>query len=302
MLYPWLHAAYQQISDSFYRQRLHHALLLQGPVGVGKQAFAQTLADALLCASPVNLTPCGQCKSCHLLAANSHPDRLQLGEDGNTIGVDEVRNIADFCQSSAGQNGHKVVVVFNAQNMTVAAANALLKTLEEPAKKRFLVLVCADTSRLPATILSRCAHVQLHAGDQGRVCEWLSSLNSQLETQVWHQFFTHQPLLLLKWQENNEIETIDQLYQLTQQIKNGVEPQLLVDILQQKSDYIAVFSIFISEMIKQSLIHQQIEFQVYQTCMQHLSQYQQAVDNVSGINLPLQVSELVFSLGQQLKS
>ena len=104
-----------------------------------------------------NLVACGNCKSCLLNQAGTHPDKRVVKVDGQTIGVDEIRDITDFINHSAAQNGNKVVVLEQCHKMTTAAANALLKTLEEPSLRRYLLLTCEQIAQLPATILSRCA-------------------------------------------------------------------------------------------------------------------------------------------------
>ena len=301
MIYPWLGASHQMLADAYQNKKLHHALLLQGVQGIGKQTMAVHLAGALLCPNQQNLTACGQCKSCHLLAAQSHPDYLVLGHEQKTIGVDEVRKIADFCQTSAGQRGAKVVVVNDADLMTTAAANALLKTLEEPANNRFLILVSAQAERLPATVLSRCSQVTLSVDDAQLVEQWMAETDSKIDWQSWQHLFLHQPLLLLKWQQNEDHTILTNLYGLVQQLKNGISAQLLVDILQQKSEYSSVFYIFVCDYVKQALLKQQLDFKAYQICLQHLLNFQQAVKQVLGLNFPLAVSDLVFALQQQLK-
>jgi DNA polymerase-3 subunit delta' len=135
------------------QQRLHHALLVAGPAGVGKAALIQALAQRLLCQSAN--APCGYCKSCHLFVAGHHPDFLQLTVE-SSIGVDAVREISVFFQQSAQQGGVKLVSVPQAHKMTEAASNALLKTLEEPGNGCFLLLQTDHPQRLLPTILSRC--------------------------------------------------------------------------------------------------------------------------------------------------
>ncbi|HAT42915.1 MAG TPA: DNA polymerase III subunit delta' [Rheinheimera sp.] len=153
MLTSWLQPTLEQWWHLHQQQRLHHALLVAGPAGIGKAALIQALAHRLLCQSAN--APCGQCKSCHLFLAGHHPDFLQLTVE-NSIGVDAVREIAVFFQQSAQQGGVKLVSVPQAHKMTEAASNALLKTLEEPGNGCFLLLQTDHPQRLLPTILSRC--------------------------------------------------------------------------------------------------------------------------------------------------
>lgn len=145
-----------------------HALLVHGPRGIGKHALALNFAQALLCETPEpDGMPCGRCPGCHYVVAGQHPDlmRLELLEidpvDGTliateTIGVERVRAVTDFVQLSSHRHRAKVAVIAPADRMNAAAANALLKTLEEPPPGTYLILVADQPGRLPPTIVSRC--------------------------------------------------------------------------------------------------------------------------------------------------
>jgi DNA polymerase-3 subunit delta' len=144
-----------------------HALLLDGPRGIGKLALARNLARALLCETPrADGCACGACVSCHYVAAGQHPD-LQMIEpfviddDGEVkaqdpIPVDRVRALIDWVQLTSHRGRAKVAVIVPAESMNLAAANALLKTLEEPPPSTYLMLVTHQPGRVPATLRSRC--------------------------------------------------------------------------------------------------------------------------------------------------
>ncbi len=157
--YPWQMAIWQSLSSRLAEARLPHALLFAGPAGVGKRHLADTLAAALLCERrSTDGTPCGTCHACHLFAAGNHPDCLHLHpeEEKRTIGIDQIRELAAFIALKSHYGTHKVMVVEPADVMTVAAANALLKTLEEPTPGSFLILCSDQPASLLATIRSRC--------------------------------------------------------------------------------------------------------------------------------------------------
>ena len=144
------------------------ALLIYGQRGIGKHALALNLAQALLCESPrADGLACGACASCRYAIAGQHPDlmRLELIEfDGDagefkavdTIAIARVRALIDFVQITSHRQRAKVAVIAPAERMNAQAANALLKTLEEPPAGTYLILVADQPGRLPATILSRC--------------------------------------------------------------------------------------------------------------------------------------------------
>ncbi|MGH8434629.1 MAG: DNA polymerase III subunit delta' [Pseudomonas sp.] len=154
-VYPWQAALWQTLAG---RVQHAHAYLLHGPIGIGKRALAERLMARLLCRSPVGLDACGQCKSCLLLAAGSHPDNfiLEPEEADKAIKVDQVRELVSFVVQTSQFGGRKVVLVEPAEAMNLNAANALLKSLEEPSGDTVLLLISHQPSRLLPTVKSRC--------------------------------------------------------------------------------------------------------------------------------------------------
>ncbi|MGH8351920.1 MAG: DNA polymerase III subunit delta' [Pseudomonas sp.] len=153
--YPWQVALWQQLAG---RLQHAHAYLLHGPVGIGKRALAERLMARLLCQKLAGLDACGQCKACHLLAAGTHPDNfvLEPEEADKAIKVDQVRELVSFVVQTAQLGGRKVVLLEPAEAMNLNAANALLKSLEEPSGDTVLLLVSHQPSRLLPTVKSRC--------------------------------------------------------------------------------------------------------------------------------------------------
>ncbi|MFI3247374.1 MAG: DNA polymerase III subunit delta' [Ferrimonas sp.] len=150
---PWLEQPWQQWLSQFQQQRLAHALLIQGSQGCGKTQLAAQMVQTLLCQHG---SGCGHCKSCQLLASDNHPDKIELLPEGNQHKVDSVRALIGQLESTAHQGGARVVVIHQAERLNVAAANALLKTLEEPMPNVYLLLLSNQAGQLLATITSRC--------------------------------------------------------------------------------------------------------------------------------------------------
>ncbi|AUZ05812.1 MULTISPECIES: DNA polymerase III subunit delta' [Vitreoscilla] len=161
MIYPWQQASWQHLSARW--QTLPHAVLLSGQQGIGKQVFAQHLAQTLLCEQPLAQQACQQCSGCHLFAQNSHPDYLFVTPEQDAssarklaqIKVDTVREILAFAQLSSHQGGKRVVVISPAESLNIQAANALLKVLEEPPENVVFILISHHRDRLLPTVLSR---------------------------------------------------------------------------------------------------------------------------------------------------
>jgi DNA polymerase-3 subunit delta' len=138
------------------RDRLPHALLFAGPEGVGKRTFALELAKAATCFSPVDGDACGRCGSCVLAASGEHPDIRVFAPDGAFVKIAQMRELAREAQYNPFQGQRRVMVVDEAHRMREEAANAILKTLEEPPPSSLIVLVTDQPYALLETIRSRC--------------------------------------------------------------------------------------------------------------------------------------------------
>lgn len=189
MSLPWLAAAAARLDEAAARKRQAHALMLVGPRGLGKRELALREAAALLCLADAR-PACGQCRSCELAATGAHPDfrlvTLEPNEKGQMrkeIVVDQVRDLIASLQLTHGLSARKVAVIHPAETLNRHAANALLKTLEEPAGVAFLLLVCNDATRLPATVRSRCQVIEVRLPEADMAEAWLmAGLNVGAET------------------------------------------------------------------------------------------------------------------------
>lgn len=171
--YPWLAQLWRQWLAVKEQQGLPHAIGLAWQPELGSLELLQALVAWLLCQEPKNKA-CGRCKSCLLHAAGNHPDLLWLApEEGKKIGVDRIRELQEQVWQHSSQSGATVVVIAQAEQMTEAAANALLKTLEEPPQNNYL-LVCPERfSRLLPTIRSRLTVYALPQPSRVEIQDWL---------------------------------------------------------------------------------------------------------------------------------
>ncbi len=220
---PWLAPLLMQTLQTQHA----HALLLQGPRGVGQFEMAMTLAQAWLCegaAGAPQRQPCGACASCRLVRSHSHPDLLVLlpeilqealgwggGDETATeksgktkpskeIKVEAVRSAVTFVQTTSARGRGKVVVLHPAERMNGISANTLLKTLEEPPGAARFVLSCAAPESLLPTIRSRCQAVTMLLPPVDVATQWLAQAGVK-EAAVLLAATGGQPQEVLQWVE-----------------------------------------------------------------------------------------------------
>nr|WP_180323014.1 DNA polymerase III subunit delta' [Marinobacter adhaerens] len=186
---PWLKTSWQTVQERLADGRFPHALLVTGESGVGKRAWADAVSELLLCTSPLNSeagapVACGRCRQCELVAASSHPDvRAFSPEKSRMIRVDQVRSLSEFAVSSPQVAERKVAIIDRADQLNINAANALLKTLEEPAPDFVLLLLQESGRPVLPTIRSRCQVVPLPVPSAGQANEWLTRKVAGLDSE-----------------------------------------------------------------------------------------------------------------------
>ncbi|MFK8042884.1 DNA polymerase III subunit delta' [Congregibacter sp.] len=178
---PWHIASWESFATLFEKQRLPHAMLLEGQPGTGRNRLGLALARFLLCSERSTEGNCGQCKTCALSASGAHPDFLSVvpAEEGKAIGINAIREVIRFATATPTLGQYKLIVISPAESLTTAAFNAFLKCLEEPSSETFIVLVSARGYPLPATIRSRCQRWQLPSPTISTASDWLADSLSQ---------------------------------------------------------------------------------------------------------------------------
>ncbi len=153
--------AVRLLQHSIETGRVSHAYLFSGPRQVGKATLAREFAKALNCES--DESPCGRCRSCRKIDGSIHPDVqiVDLEEGSKNISIDAVRRIQESVALKPFEGRTKVYVILEAERLSEAAANSLLKTLEEPPPSVVMVLTTLDATALLPTVVSRCQEVEL---------------------------------------------------------------------------------------------------------------------------------------------
>lgn len=163
----WHQPQWAMITHALMNDTMPPAMLLKGEEGLGQAQFAEQLAMRLLCQQPKGIEACQQCSSCQLIKYGHHPDYFYITppEKSKSIGIDQVRQLSQKLQQSAHHGRYQVVVLNPMAALTMGAANALLKTLEEPQGEVIMIGVMFDHQRLLPTLLSRMVILPFYASN-----------------------------------------------------------------------------------------------------------------------------------------
>lgn len=158
-------------------EKFPHAVLFSGIEGIGKKKIAEICAAVLLCENPSNGEPCGVCSNCKLISAGSHPDfyvvESETTKTTRNIKIGQIRTLQNEIALRPVQAESRVVLLDGAEFMNNAAANCLLKTLEEPPSQTIFILTTANRSSLLMTLRSRCRTINFDRLTSEEICEEL---------------------------------------------------------------------------------------------------------------------------------
>jgi len=259
-LFAWQESAWLQLQQ--FGERLPHAILLHGPEGIGKTLFAEHFAQSLLCEVPEQGGhACGHCSSCGWFAQYSHPDyrrvRPELLDEEESAGaegeaaesdkksaksakapskeivINQIRALTDFMNISTHRSGRRVIVLYPAEALNIPAANALLKSLEEPSKNTVFILVSNSLDRLLPTILSRCHKFGLGLPSREDALAWLKSHHVS-DAEGWLAQQGGSPLAAYEVSQSEGRAELDEF--LRQLCKPGPETSLKIAEKMQKMD------------------------------------------------------------------
>ena len=186
----WLNEGFNTLKKSFDSDKLPHGLLMVAPSKSGKLLLATSIAQSIVCetsrsSAAQNVASlnkaCGHCKNCLLVNAHSHPDITIVdclidnkGKLKKSIGIDQIRQLTDKLVETSQLSGWRIAIIRSVEKMTRGAFNAILKTLEEPGDKTFILMLADSLHQVPATIKSRCQLLRLKL-TQEVLLPWLSA-------------------------------------------------------------------------------------------------------------------------------
>jgi len=205
---PWNQDVFAHLVKLEAEQKLGHAHLVQGQNGVGKESLARNFAAYLLCQNPQKEKACGECQSCHLLSAGTHPDFKYIApeESASQIKIEQIRSSREFLSNTAMMGKYKILLIRSAEKMNINAANALLKNLEEPAAGTLLFLLSHQPGALLPTIKSRCQKIKISRPDEKLALSWLEQQLDKEEAKLNLQLAYGAPILALDYAGREKLE------------------------------------------------------------------------------------------------
>jgi DNA polymerase-3 subunit delta' len=209
-IFPWQIQQWHYLKARLQNNTFPHAILLSAPQGMGKTAFAHAIQERLLCAENGD-NACGKCQDCTWLIASSHPDLYSIypEDNGKNIKIEQIRSLVDDLTKTSQRGRCKVVIINPAEAMNISAANALLKTLEEPTGNVIFILVSHQIAALPATIRSRCQIIKFNIPSQEMALHWLNTQTQNSHGELVLKLTENIPLQALALAEPAQFERIN---------------------------------------------------------------------------------------------
>lgn len=165
----------RRLKSSIKQNKVGHAYIFSGPEGIGKKTIAKAFAHMLLCNNPKEDGGCRECISCRLLAENTNPDFYITESEGQSIAVNDIRDMQRDVIIKPLYSNRKVYLIIDGEKMTVQAQNCLLKTLEEPPPYSIIILTTSNYDALLDTVCSRCTKYSFVKNTVEEVCKVLES-------------------------------------------------------------------------------------------------------------------------------
>jgi DNA polymerase III subunit delta' len=253
-IYPWQQQEWQHLISRKDSGQLSHALLIKGMEGLGKYHFAQRFAENLLCQKN-EADACAECRSCQLLESNNHPDLtiIRPEEKSKAIKIDQIRELVADLANTSQQGGYKIVIIDHADLLNIAASNALLKTLEEPASNVVVMLITSHPAALSATIRSRCQAIAIKTPSYSQAQDFLKQHALDVDPKLVLALAENAPLKALELAKEDVLQKRQEFFQYLYELQN--KKMSTVQVAQHLLDHelrslLIMFMHIISDLVK----------------------------------------------------
>ncbi len=290
-LYPWQEKSWSSLAQD--KSKMHHAYIFVGAFGAGLYRYSNTFAQSLICSNLTDTNlPCGKCQDCHLLMAQ-HPNLKIINnspEDSllNNISIESIRNLKSFFELSSHKiDGNKVILINNAESLTLNAANALLKLLEEPPENSYIILTTQNISSLLPTIVSRCSIVTCPKPTKDEAKKFLN-LNGYEHLSSQLNLFNNLPLDLIDKQDDLSLyETI------INEFEKGKNLELMkIDSKWFSADFPSIINLFQKWLYDIFLFKLTKQFQFFENKKENIKKLSDSADISKLIKLVMNVYEM----------
>lgn len=315
-LYPWLENSWIQLQNALKLNRLPGSLLISSQDGLGEGALVLKLTKTLLCSSS-DSEACGFCHSCMIFEAGNHPDFHTIEpEKGKTsIGVEQIRSANKWAMESSQLESYRVIFINRAEMMTASAANAILKTLEEPPASCVFILNTYHSSGLLATIRSRCQSWVLTSPNRHDAKLWCETSLNQPVTELDCLLCDSAPLRIVAFIEEkqntialkliqalvSEFTAISTQHAVLSELKS--EPQLklkwLIMVLSEmQKQKLGIDSVYLESDI--NILQNRLTLKHLQLMQKTFIQLSHLLETYSGLNSELVIGEQLTTLREEI--
>jgi DNA polymerase-3 subunit delta' len=313
--YPWQADIWSTLMTQVDRNRLAHAYLINGPEGTGRLDFARDFAHWLFCEAANKIqtqSACRQCRSCQLWLSGNHPDFFEVTPEAPSkiIKVDAVRALGARINQTSNQAGSKrIIIIQPAEAMATAAANALLKSLEEPPEGVVFLLVANADASLLATIRSRCQPLNLPLPTQSEALAFLETQSTQTSAEQRQSALAlaaSRPMRAMEMMEAGVPEWFEKMQSLLATLEQGqsLSMEVAKQCEQQPPQYAIplLLQLLLAKIRNQATTRDQATFQafsvVWQKVYQAFCEARQELSSTANVN-PLMTYEYLFTLWQR---